>query len=395
MKKKIESLTPEQVARFPEFVKKWTEIGLSTQPANREKAEHGIEQAYAVAGLPKPKIVWCSSPLAQGLTRAIILKMKFDNGVIGNSVGASVLASVLDSVEDSVRDSVGTSVRSSVWNKVRSSVWDSVEHSVLASVEGSVRDSVWNNVLASVGASVEDSGYGQHDSGWISYYDYFKTVCSLDAETQKLCGITEITENAGWWLPHEKICWISERHNHLMRDERGRLHNYNGAALTYPDGWGIYSFHGVRVPEKYALTKAEDISVEDVLKESSAEVRMAVLGKIGLAKALGKIPHKVIDSKNGNDLIEFTIEDEPVRGLLLRWTDMYSSKSTVLPVPRTIEEFKESFCDDEYPEDFPDNVNDCEQVRISTFRGFIHQAKQEAKESGKHWMDCIEFVAET
>jgi hypothetical protein len=33
--KKIEQLTAAQIARFPEFVKRWTEIGLCTEPANR------------------------------------------------------------------------------------------------------------------------------------------------------------------------------------------------------------------------------------------------------------------------------------------------------------------------------------------------------------------------
>lgn len=32
---KINSLTPEQIARFPEFVKRWTDIGLCTDPADR------------------------------------------------------------------------------------------------------------------------------------------------------------------------------------------------------------------------------------------------------------------------------------------------------------------------------------------------------------------------
>ena len=41
---KIESLTPEQEARFDEFVDKWTAIGLSTEPADRPRAEAAIER---------------------------------------------------------------------------------------------------------------------------------------------------------------------------------------------------------------------------------------------------------------------------------------------------------------------------------------------------------------
>jgi hypothetical protein len=112
---KIEKLPEKQIARFLEFVEKWTRLGLSTEPAAREKAEKAIIAAYLAAGLNPPKrIVWCGSPLSQGLTRAVILRIS------------------------PVRDSVG------------------------------------------------DSAYGSHDAGWVSFYDYFRTVCKLKDETEKL-----------------------------------------------------------------------------------------------------------------------------------------------------------------------------------------------------------------
>ncbi len=101
----IEFLTPEKTARFPEFIKKWTDIGLSTEPADRPRAEDAIRQCYICAGLKPPAmIVWCSSPFSQGLTRAIILDRKID------SVGDSVWDSVVDSVWDSVRASLSKTI---------------------------------------------------------------------------------------------------------------------------------------------------------------------------------------------------------------------------------------------------------------------------------------------
>ena len=121
----IKILTDEQKSRFPEFVEKWTRIGLCTDPANRHEAEKGIKEAYYIAGMKEPRIVWCGSPMGQGIVRAIVLKIFKQNP--GASVGASV--------RDSVWDSVGYSVWASVWDSVGYSVWDSVRDSV--------RDSVW------------------------------------------------------------------------------------------------------------------------------------------------------------------------------------------------------------------------------------------------------------
>ena len=38
MNNKIEKLTPEQIAKMPEYIEKWTKIGLSTEPADRPRA---------------------------------------------------------------------------------------------------------------------------------------------------------------------------------------------------------------------------------------------------------------------------------------------------------------------------------------------------------------------
>jgi hypothetical protein len=257
---KIERLTPEQEAQLAVYRQKWTDIGLSTQPADRQEAEDAINESYRLAGLQPPKkIVWCGSPLSQGLTRAVIL----------NTKRASVRASVRDSVGDSVWASVGDSVRASV----RASVWDSVGDSVGASVGDSVR------------ASVGDSVYGQHDAHWLGFYEYFRDICGLATETDKLAGLIRLAKSAGWVIPHKNICWVSERHNILERDDRGRLHNLTGPAVAYPDGWSIYAVHGVRVPE-YVIMSPETITVENIDSEQNAEVRRVMVDRYGADRYL-------------------------------------------------------------------------------------------------------------
>ncbi len=51
---KIDKLTPEQEARFPEFVERWTKIGLSTAPCDFEKAKAAAKRIYKDAGLEEP-----------------------------------------------------------------------------------------------------------------------------------------------------------------------------------------------------------------------------------------------------------------------------------------------------------------------------------------------------
>jgi hypothetical protein len=302
---KLTKLSDEQIARFPEFVDRWTKIGLCTDPANRQDAESAIAMMYRAANLEPPKkIIWCGSPLSQGLVRSIILNKKFLDSVgasVWDSVGDSVMDSVRDSVMDSVRDSVRASVRDSVGASVRASVRDSVR----ASVWDSVRDSVWDSVRASVGASVwasvGASVYGSHEAGWLSFYRYFYDACALVEQTKKLDGLCLLAKSAGWALPHKNICWVSERHCVLERDERGRLHSLTGPAVAYPDGWAIYAFHGVRVPSHW-IERANTLTASDVFKEQNAEVRRAGCEIIGWDRVIAGIDAKLIDA-DGDEFI--------------------------------------------------------------------------------------------
>jgi hypothetical protein len=260
--------------------------------------------------------VWCGSPLSQGLTRAVILDKKLMKQTgdsvrdsvwdsVGDSVRDSVRASVGDSVGgvwasmedamgDNVEDSVGDSVRDSVRDSVWASVWDSVldsvgasaRDSVLANVRASVWERVWDRVVTNVGANVRDSVgdsmrdsvYGAHDAGGLALYRYFHDAVGLVDQTTKLSGLWELARSAGWALPHRNICWVSERHHILSRDDRGRLHGESGPAVAYPDGWAIYAVHGVRVPG-YVFERPAEISVERIDGERNAEIRRVMIDR--------------------------------------------------------------------------------------------------------------------
>ena len=240
--RKIESLTAEQKAKFPEYVRRWTEIGLSTEVADRPRAEAAMVRMYEIAGLKPPRIVWCGSPLSMALTRAVLLKVP----ETGASVGASV--------RDSVRDSVGASVRDSV------------------------------------GASV----YGQHEAGWLSFYSFFREAVSLTSKTDNLDGLFQLAMSAGWAIPHANICWVSERHHILSRNDRGLLHSIVGPAVAYPDGWKIYAVNGIRVKETW-ITHTSELTASDVFKEQNAEVRRAGCELIGWDRVLSGIDARLID----------------------------------------------------------------------------------------------------
>lgn len=266
---RIESLNEQQISAMIDVRDEWTKIGLCTDKADRPRAEAAINEMYKQGGLEPPKkIVWCDSPLSQGLVVSILKNIK-----------QNYLPS-LDSARASVRASVGASVRASA----RASVWDSV------------------------GASV----YGQHEAHWLAFCRFFKEHCGLSDQTHKLEGFWELAKSAGWAYPTKDICFVSERHTTLLRDDRGRLHSTTGPAIQYPDGWEIYAVHGVRVPE-HIINKQSEITTAQIDDQQNTEIRRVMIDFYGQARYL-QDSGAILVSKDrfGNLWKKDLSEDEPI-----------------------------------------------------------------------------------
>jgi hypothetical protein len=304
MARKIESLTARQEARFTEFVAAWTQVGLSTAPADRPGAEVAIAGMYRCAGVAPPgKIVWCGSPLSLALSRAAILD-KRPLGTIGTAVPDGIAKSVWESTEASVSDTgdaaagycfsdhLGHKVLMSVQDDVRASiseqVWSHVRTSISDAVWDNISDavSVWDGVRAAwarcasavLSEAVSQCIDGQHDAGLLATYRYFHQVLDLKPQTEKLSGYWQLAQSANMVLPHQNICWVCERRDTLKLDGEGFLHSVAGAACAYPDGFAIHAIHGVQVPA-FVIERPRDITVKKIDDEINAEVRRVMIDR--------------------------------------------------------------------------------------------------------------------
>jgi hypothetical protein len=196
-----------------------------------------------------------------------------------------------------------------------------------------------------VRASVWDSVYGQHDANLLAFYKFFQTECGLDSQTEKLAGLWELCQSAGWALPHENICWVSERHCICKRDERGRLHSLEGPALAYPDGFAIHAVHGVRLAADI-IEKPESVTVPRIEKESNTEVRRVMIERYGQARYLQEAGAVKIHQDDFGTLYRKELQgDEPI--LMVKVVNSTpeadgSIKDYFLRVPPTIKTAREA-----------------------------------------------------
>ena len=293
-KTKLLQLTAERVAELPAIRDKWLDIGLRTGEGDLPRAWRGIQEAYATAGREKPKYwLWMASPLHLVVACAILrtrraqVSAQVRDQVIAQvrdqvsaQVIAQVSAQVSDQVRDQVSDQVSAQVRDQVSAQVRAQVRDQVSAQVIAQVSAQVSDQV--------SAQVRDfSGWswwwypGQFDGFWLAFYEALREYCDFE----RLHGLIEVAESCAFaWLFPDIVVFCAPP-IHLARDESGRLHDEQRAALSFSDGWGVHAWHGVRVPSSI-IEHPETITVAQIESCTNQELRRIMIERYGQKRYL-------------------------------------------------------------------------------------------------------------
>jgi hypothetical protein len=84
-----------------------------------------------------------------------------------------------------------------------------------------------------------------------------------------------------------------ERPTAIHRDEPGRLHSADSKAIEWPDGWGLYRWHGMIVPADL-IEHPELITIERIRDERNAEVRRVMVERYGLARYVTDMGAEVV-----------------------------------------------------------------------------------------------------
>jgi hypothetical protein len=317
----ITKLTQKQIDKFPYYVDKWIKTGLSTDPINKDNLRKDINKLYICGRIKPPKfIILLNSPISclfsfcwfNHFTQVgdQVGDQVWDK--VGDQVGAQVWAQVRDQVWDKVWDKVGAQVRDQVWDKVWdkvgdqvgaqvwAQVWDQVRDKVRDKVGAQIRDKVWDKVGDQVGAFI----YGQHDSSWLAFYEYFYNETKIQ-DLSLLSGLWNCSKY-GWILPYKHVCFVSERHN-ICNLKNKLLHCDGGPAIQYPDGWSVWALNGVGVSQEISETPANKLNAQLILSEKNAEVRREIVRKIGVERIVQQLGATTINKMGTYELLQLNI----------------------------------------------------------------------------------------
>ena len=311
---RTDSLSAHDIERLAEYQTKWTEIGSSTNRADRCRAERAIHMAYSEAGFESPRIVWCDSPLSMVMTRNMVAQSFAARGIrpgplvaiqiwwiarkkaeaaIVRRMGAGTLRKIGEEIGTPIRQRICGPIRIGVRKKARMAsnnvgrgVLSAALRSVNITVGEGTRERFWMDLRADwrTGKPNRYCGphciYGCHDSDWLAEFDYYRNVLGLIQETEPVVGLLELAGSVGWALPHEHICWISDRPMEIHRDETHRLHNTDGPAIRYPDDWGVYAMYGVPVSDE-RVKSLESVTPAMIEQEYNLEIRREMIDRFG------------------------------------------------------------------------------------------------------------------
>ena len=156
---------------------------------------------------------------------------------------------------------------------------------------------------------------------------YFREVCGLKLPGDipaRAQAYEDTCRSASWWFPHRGFVMVCARPTVVHRDERGRLHCEDGPAIAWPDGWSIYAWHGVRIPQR-VIDSPEGITAWSVITERNAEVARVMRIRMGeerfVREAEFAVLHEDVDGRGGKRrLLSIDAPNHPDR--VMRWVEV-------------------------------------------------------------------------
>ena len=189
----------------------------------------------------------------------------------------------------------------------------------------------------------------------IALLDYCIEILHCQHDRDKWLTISSIAQECGLTFFFERTCIVCDRPKTICFDEQYRLHKVGEPAIAYRDGYSVYAYNGVILPEKYGRLHPNSWQASWLLSEPNAELRRVLIQGIGYGRICQELQATEIDSWREYTLlrIDNNIDVEPIH--LLKMTCPSTNHIHANRVPPHIRSAKEAVTWmnwDVNPEDF-------------------------------------------
>jgi hypothetical protein len=247
-----------------------------------------VERRYLELELARPEVIFCGSPLALayvlgGLPLGIRGKWKGEVASIRPCFAGAEARGSAASVEDEGScDSIITVISDAVKSARQRGARNSGESAACSSAAFALR-----RYFQKIDSLLEARGH-LPDAGKLWGVTCWGQSCNARHHSfgqakqngEQLELASALYEKAGWFNFFEKIALIADRPLFIALDADGLLHNEHGPALLYPDGWGVYAYHGTWIPG-HAIENPEQVSLDDILSQPGQDAQKWLIERFG------------------------------------------------------------------------------------------------------------------
>ena len=354
---------------------------FSTGPVDEAEVEAWLRQVYQGEGLAPPRTIrWLDGPLqlvllalARTLGKDPETKVwdsvhisgpgprmnwytRNDAGIAYTTLCGSACGTawgrhprpgvghVRERVEANQQAIRGQSGESSLWAEV----WDDAQARgneqaydwYAYEVQRRVGNSLWQycepgrstNICYSVEEGVRASVAAYEAAPELAVAHFYAETVETTSQWEALALVKERVSD--YWLGRQaallvrRPCWLAQ-------DAPGRWHSATGPCMEYPDGWGFYAWHGIRVP-KQVIMAPEKLRRRDYLKVRNVEVRRVMQERMG-ERVLQELGGRILDRGPRGTLYQVSLSDDPERvARYVQMQDASTARQYFLQVPPTI-----------------------------------------------------------
>lgn len=146
----------------------------------------------------------------------------------------------------------------------------------------------------------------------------------------------DAARHGGFRVLHPEFCMVCDFPEIIRKDNENRPHCENGPSHRWRDGWELYHWHGVRVPDEWIRDRALD--ARTAITWPNIEQRRAACEIIGWVDILEQLDARVIDQDQDEQIGTLLEVDLPDSGKERFLKVVCGTQRTFcLPVPPTMQ----------------------------------------------------------
>ncbi|OUL31245.1 hypothetical protein BV372_20700 [Nostoc sp. T09] len=347
----IKKLTPQQEALIPVYRDKWRKIALSTERIDREKAAKAVKATYVLIGLEEPEVVFYDSPKAALLTtlRQLLQEISWscDGSELWGGLGIYELppANICHDLKDELHNQIGKEVSSQLHFELKKELENIV-------VSPDTYSQLWSELYRQLESQLQlEVEYARSDciqcellACDASYYDFCISVLNCKHDKIVWKYFQSVVKECGWIFAGKYTSILCDRPLHLRFDNQNRLHSEGEPAIEYADGFSLYSYHGVTLPEKYGKVHPQQWQAQWLLTEDNAELRRVLIQGIGYARICQELQAIELDTWAEYTLLKIDADIDEESIYLLKMTCPSTGFIHALRVPPEMKSAHEAIC---------------------------------------------------